>query len=201
MGIPYVDAKALKDAPPKLNTSVGAEAFANHPAKGYLSEAVPRLVRDRSSTNVCAITKSDASLPCIEEGRDTRMTPSKPDFAHVCLLVIQRFGVVGVSGVPMVDLVSGTTFIERHCVAEIANGGIGVCEGEGMRYHTNGTDSVPVQRIIFKRVNERRNLERYQAPRKSTLTSTEKASLKCLLCCHPISSSRVYILYAKGTCW
>ena len=58
MGIPYVDAKALKDAPPKLNTSVGAEAFANHPAKGYLSEAVPRLVQDRSSTNVCAVTMS-----------------------------------------------------------------------------------------------------------------------------------------------
>ena len=83
------------------------------------------------------------------------MTPSKPDFAHVCLLVIQRFGVVGVSRVPMVDLVSGAALIERHCVAEIANGGIGVREGEGVRYHANGTDSIPVQRIVLKKVDEK----------------------------------------------
>lgn len=84
------------------------------------------------------------------------MTPSKPDFAHVCLLVMQRFGVVGVSRVPMVDLVSGAALIERHCVAEIADGRIGVREGEGVRYHANGTDSIPAQRIVFKRYDEKK---------------------------------------------
>jgi hypothetical protein len=55
----YVDAKVLKDIWPKLNTSLGAEAFVNHPAQGYPSEAVPRLVQDGTSTNVCAVTISD----------------------------------------------------------------------------------------------------------------------------------------------
>ncbi len=78
------------------------------------------------------------------------MTPSKPDFAHVCLFVIGTLGVVGVPRVPMVDLVSGAAFIERQCVAEIADGSVRVREREGVRYHTNGADSIPVQRIVFK---------------------------------------------------
>ena len=51
----------------------------------------------------------------------------------------------------MVDLVSGAALIERHCVAEIADDSIGVREREGVRYYTDGADSIPAQFIIFKR--------------------------------------------------
>ena len=78
------------------------------------------------------------------------MTPSKPDFAHVCLYAIGAFRVVGAPRVPMVDLVSSAAFVERHCVAEIADGSVRAREREGVRYHANGANSIPAQRIIFK---------------------------------------------------
>ena len=43
--------------------------------------------------------------------------------------------------------------------------------------------------------------EAYQTPTKSISTSTENAFLNATLCFHPVSSVRVYILYANGTCW
>ena len=128
------------------------------------------------------------------------MTSSKPDFAQVCLFVISTFGVVGVPRVPMIDLVSSAALVERHCVTEITDGRVGIRERERVRYHADGADSIPAERVVFKTFDGK-ELRRYHAPRKSTLTSTEKAFLKCLLCCHPNSSSRVYILYANGTCW
>ena len=36
---------------------------------------------------------------------------------------------------------------------------------------------------------------------KSMSTSIENAFLNAVLCFHPSSSVRVYILYANGTCW
>ena len=78
------------------------------------------------------------------------MTPSKPDFAHVCLFVIDTFGVVGVPRVPMVDLVRSAALVERHCVAEITDGRVRVGERERVRYHTDGADSIPAERVVFK---------------------------------------------------
>jgi hypothetical protein len=83
------------------------------------------------------------------------MTPSKPDFAYVCLFVMGTFGIVGVPGMAMVNLVSGAALIERHCVAEIADGGIGVREREGVRYNADGTDGIPAQHIVFKTYDEK----------------------------------------------
>jgi hypothetical protein len=83
------------------------------------------------------------------------MTPGKPDFAHVCLLVMGISEVVGVARMPMVDLVGGAAFVERHCVAEIANGRVGVREWEGVRYYTNGTDSIPTLRVVFQDVDRK----------------------------------------------
>ena len=83
------------------------------------------------------------------------MTPGKPDFTHVCLLIMDSWEVVGVARVPMVDLVSGAAFVERHCVAEVANGRVGVREREGVRYHANGTDSIPTLPVGFHDVDRK----------------------------------------------
>ena len=93
------------------------------------------------------------------------MTPSKPDLAHVCLFAIGTFRVVGSSRVPMVDLISSAAFIKRHCVAEIADGAISVREREGVRYHTNGADSIPAQPIVFKKF-DRKKLKKVPSAKK-----------------------------------
>jgi hypothetical protein len=70
-------------------------------------------------------------------------------------LVIETFGVVGVPRMPMVNLICGAALVERHCVAEIADSRTRVREWEGVRYHTNGTDSIPARHIVSKGMTRR----------------------------------------------
>jgi hypothetical protein len=103
----------------------------------------------------------------------------------------------------MVDLISRAALIERNSMAKIADSGIRICEWERVRDYADGANRIPARRASLRRFlidNKSSNKTTYQAPRKYTFTYTEKVALNCLLWSHPKSSSRVYILYANGTC-
>lgn len=72
---------------------------------------------------------------------------------------METFGVVGVPRMPMVDLVSGAGLVERHCVAKIADGRVGIREWEGVRYHTNGTDTIPSAKKVYPDIDREGLLE------------------------------------------
>ena len=98
-----------------------------------------------------------------------------------------------------VRLELGAALVERDAVAEISDRGVGRDEGEAMRDEANRAHRVPAGASIS---NEGAyNDLTYHTPTNSMSTFMENAFLNAMLCCQPVSSHWVYILYANGTCW
>jgi hypothetical protein len=94
-------------------------------------------------------------------------------------------------------------FVEGYRVSEVSHMGIGRCEWEPAGYEADRTYGVPRvgEKFVMVEVEKEIASVTNQTPRNSTLTSIEKAFLNAVLWSQPTLSARVYILYAKGTCW
>jgi hypothetical protein len=109
--------------------------------------------------------------------------------------------VLGAPKVKIVGLESGTVFIKGDSMTESADSSIGGRERESARGHSDRANCIPATLVSFPILSLLCEERAYHTPTNSISTSIANAFLNALLWSQPTLSSRLNILYAKGTCW
>ena len=118
---------------------------------------------------------------------------------------ISELGTLLIVWVPNMIIVGpefGATFVQRDCMSEVADKSVGSCKWEGTRHYSDRADRIPTPcYTLSAKLTCHVENRTYHTPTNSISTSIENAFLNALLCFHPVSSSRLNILYTKGICW